>query len=137
MKFQHSMDIAAKPSDIFKLYADVARWPQWDPEVLESSIAGAFATGAVGTIKPKGGPKSEIKFINVKPDSYFAVQCKLPLCLMTFEHELVPHGASTKTTHSVSFTGFLAPLFGRLIGNGIRRTLPATMEGLKHSAESK
>ena len=136
MNFQHSVNIAAKPADIFNLYADVNGWPKWDPEVIESSISGAFMTGAVGMIKPKGGPKSKIEFIEVKPNVAFTARCKLPLCVMTFEHELVSNDSTTTATHRVTFAGFLAPLFGRLIGAGIQRTLPATMAGLKHAAEA-
>jgi hypothetical protein len=137
MQFERTITIAAAPAEIFKLYADVPAWPSWDPEVLEATLAGPFASGAVGTIKPKGGPKSEIRFIDVKPNTSFIAQCKLPLCLMTFEHELSKNGASTSTTHRVKFSGLLAPLFGLLIGGGIKKTLPATMDGLKQAAESQ
>ena len=37
----------------------------------------------------------------------------------------------------VSFTGFLAPIFGRLIGSGIKKGLPNTLNGLKVAVESK
>jgi Polyketide cyclase / dehydrase and lipid transport len=136
MNFQHSVLIDASPADIYTLYADVVRWPIWDSEVQESSISGVFETGATGSLKPKGGPKSKIFFTDVKPNTSFTVQSKLPLCTMTFEHELVPNGLSTTATHRVLFTGLLSPVFGRLIGNGIRRTLPETMRGLKRAAES-
>jgi hypothetical protein len=136
MNFQHSVNIAAKPADIFNLYANVDGWPKWDPEVIESSIDGAFTSGAVGMIKPKGGPKSKIELIEVKPNEAFKIQCKLPLCVMTFGHELVSEGATTTATHRVTFTGLLAPLFGRLIGTGIQKTLPTTMQGLKRAAEA-
>ncbi|MGL6073219.1 MAG: SRPBCC family protein [Fimbriiglobus sp.] len=136
MKFEHTVEIAAQADVIYNLYADVAGWSKWDPEVVESSIQGAFVSGAIGSIKPKGGPKSELKFIQVQPNQSFTVQCKLPLCLMTFEHELTASGSSTKTTHRVRFTGFLSPLFGLLIGKQIKRTLPETMEGLKRAAEA-
>ena len=137
MNFHHSVQISAKPADIFKLYADVNGWPKWDPEVVESSLSGAFTAGAVGEIKPKGGPKSKIEFVEVKPDVAFTARCKLPLCVMTFEHQLVPKGSTTTATHRVVFSGFLAPLFGRIIGTGIQKTLPATMEGLKRAAEAR
>lgn len=136
MNFQDSVNIAAKPADIFSLYANVDGWPNWDPEVIESSINGAFASGTIGMIKPKGGPKSKIELLDVKPNVSFTVRCKLPLCVMTFGHELVPEGSTTTATHRVTFTGLLAPLFGRLIGTGIQRTLPATLAGLKLAAEA-
>jgi hypothetical protein len=137
VNFQHSVLIDALPIDVYTLYMDVVRWPSWDSEVQESSISGVFETGAIGSLKPKGGPKSSIFFIDVKPNTSFTVQSKLPFCTMTFEHELVQRGLSTTATHRVLFTGLLSPVFGRLIGNGIRRTLPKTMRGLKHAAESK
>jgi Polyketide cyclase / dehydrase and lipid transport len=137
MNFQHSVNIAAKPADIFNLYANVDGWPKWDPEVIESSINGTFTPGAIGMIKPKGGPKSKIELIEVKPNVGFTIQCKLPLCVMTFGHELVPEGSTTTATHRVTFTGLLAPLFGRLIGTGIERTLPTSLQGLKQAAEAR
>lgn len=137
MKFEHAISIEASPADIYKLYANVAQWSLWDPEVEASNVVGKFETGASGSLKPKGGPKSKLSFIDVKPNTFFSVQCKLPLCIMTFEHELVPKGPSTTATHRVAFSGLLAPLFGRLIGNGIRRTLPDSMRGLKRAAEAK
>jgi hypothetical protein len=136
MEFQHTLDIEAKPEHIYKLYSDVAGWPKWDSEVEMSSISGAFEKGAEGTLKPKGGPQSKIQFIEVKPGLCFTVQSKLPLCIMTFEHELISKGISTTVIHRVTFTGFLSPLFGRLIGKGIQRTLPETMAGLKRAAEA-
>jgi hypothetical protein len=44
--------------------------------------------------------------------------------------------SGTKATHKVFFEGFLAPLFGRLIGSGMRKTLPHALAGLKKTAEA-
>ena len=56
---------------------------------------------------------------------------------MSFEHVLIPKGKGTEVTHKVVFSGLLSPLFGRLIGNGIKRSLPITMQGLRDAVESK
>jgi hypothetical protein len=45
-------------------------------------------------------------------------------------------GAGTQATHRVIFQGPLAPLFGRLIGSGMRKTLPHALAGLKQAAEA-
>jgi Polyketide cyclase / dehydrase and lipid transport len=137
MKFQHSIEIKASSNDIYQLYKNVGEWSIWDPEVESSNITGEFKTGATGTIKPKGGPQSTLYFTDIKPNISVTTQCKLPLCTMTFDHQLSQHGESTTATHSVSFTGFLAPIFGWLIGKSIQRTLPDSMRGLKDAAESK
>jgi hypothetical protein len=55
---------------------------------------------------------------------------------MRFEHELSPTASGTTTiVHRVSFSGFLSPLFSRVIGSQIRKGLPQTMAGLKRAVE--
>lgn len=135
MQFEKSININAPAEKIFAHYADVANWPKWDTEVVTSSIEGAFVSGAKGVIQPKGAPKSNVLFSEVAANQHFFVDCKLPLCNMRFTHHLSTNGSVTTAKHGVIFTGFLAPFFGRVIGNGIKKTLPTTLNGLKQAAE--
>jgi Polyketide cyclase / dehydrase and lipid transport len=137
MQFEASTQINAPSATIFALYSNLSGWSTWDPDVKTASLAGAFVSGAKGVIVPHGGPKSEIIFTEVVKDKKFIAQCKLPLCIMRFEHELNElKGAGTQATHRVIFQGLLAPLFGRLIGSGMRKTLPNALAGLKKAAEA-
>jgi Polyketide cyclase / dehydrase and lipid transport len=137
MQFEASTQINASSATVFSLYANVPGWPTWDPDVKSASLTGAFVSGARGVIVPHGGPKSEIVFTEVVKGEKFQAQCKLPLCLMRFEHELEEvKGTGTKATHRVIFEGSLAPVFGRLIGSGMRKTLPNALAGLKKAAEA-
>ena len=135
MHFSNSVQIAATSATVYELYSAVSSWPAWDPEVERANIEGPFAVGTIGVLKPKGGPESKIELIEVTPGQSFTVRCKLPLCEMTFSHHLAETASFTTATHSVSFTGPLSPLFGFLIGRGIRTTLPETLGGLKRAAE--
>lgn len=138
MQFEASTQINAPSAAVFSLYANVSEWPTWDPDVKSASLTGAFVSGARGVIAPNGGPKSEIVFTEVVAGKKFTAQCKLPLCVMRFEHELVDQkGSGTQATHRVVFQGLLAPLFGRLIGSGMRKTLPHALAGLKKAAEAR
>jgi hypothetical protein len=135
MQFEEQIVIAASPEKVFALYENVAAWSSWDPDVKTSSIEGSFCSGASGSLKPSSGPKAKIKFTEVMPNRSFTVETKLPLCVMSFEHELtlVPSGTSAK--HRITFQGLLSPFFGRVIGSQIRKGLPNTMQGLKRAAE--
>jgi hypothetical protein len=137
MKIESSILIKASPAAVYALYADVANWTDWDPDVKAASIDGAFADGATGVIVPNGGPKSTMRFSNVVADRSFHVECRLPLCRMRFEHELRGVGHATEATHRVVFEGLLAPLFGRLIGAGMRKTQPHALQSLKKVAEAR
>jgi hypothetical protein len=135
MQFEVCTQIKAPAATVFALYENVPQWPVWDTDVKSASIQGAFVSGAHGVIVPNGGPKSAIVFSEVIRNKSFTADCKLPLCMMRFEHELVEQGDGTRATHRVIFDGLLAPLFGRLIGSGMRKTLPKVMESLKAAAE--
>lgn len=136
MQFEATTQIKAPRARVFSKYSNVSAWPTWDPDVKAASLTGDFVSGAKGVIVPHGGPKSEIVFIEVVADKKFIAQCKLPLCIMRFEHELQDeNGSITRATHRVIFTGLLAPVFGRLIGSGMRKTLPNSLAGLKRAAE--
>ena len=138
MNFENRIIINASSKKVFELYEDVAKWSEWDPDVKSSSIEGKFETGAIGKLKPISGPESKILFSSVITDESFTVSSNLPLCEMSFEHELTSVGNNEiEVTHRVLFTGFLAPIFGRLIGSGIKKGLPHTLKGLKIAAESK
>jgi hypothetical protein len=135
VKFEASTLIQAPAPHIFSIYANVSDWSRWDPDLKSSSIDGAFASGASGVVVPKSGPKSKVLFSQVVPNRSFAVECKLPLCMMRFDHELDAQGQATLATHRVTFEGLLAPIFGRLIGSGMKKTLPSAVAGLKALAE--
>lgn len=136
MDFSHSIRIAAPAEVVFALYADVARWPNWDSEVRAVDLPG-LVPGAVGYLKPRSGPKARIRVTEVTPNRSFTVESALPLFWMQFGHTLSEAGGLTTATHSLRFSGPLAFLFRRLIGAGIHRTLPATLQGLKAAAERR
>jgi Polyketide cyclase / dehydrase and lipid transport len=140
MKFESSTLIDAPASRIFAIYANVADWPRWDPDAKAASIDGPFETGATGVVVPHGGPKSKIIFSRVIRDQGFVVDCRLPLCAMRFDYSLEPQrageGGATRVTHAVSFEGLLSPIFGRLIGSGMKKTMPRALARLKALAES-
>jgi Polyketide cyclase / dehydrase and lipid transport len=136
MQFESIITINASAAKVFAIYADVANWPQWDTDAKSASIQGAFVSGAVGRVVPHGGPASTITFQEVRPNQGFTVTCKLPLCVMRFDYKLLADNEHTTTaTHTVQFEGLLAPLFGRLIGSGMKKSLPKTMQQLKTIAQ--
>lgn len=136
MQFEAQTTIHASAGTVFALYADVANWPSWDPDVKSASVQGPFVSGAVGEVKPHGGPKSVLHFVQVVDNKSVRMECKLPLGKMQFDYELQSLGGATQVTHRTTFSGVLAPLWSRLIGASMKKTLPAALAGLKHRAES-
>jgi hypothetical protein len=134
-QFSEEVTVTSDPERVFALYENVANWKQWDPDVASSSISGPFAAGTTGKLKPTNGPEAKIKIVSVEKNKSFTVQSRLPLCTMTFEHELFPVKGATRVVHRVSFNGPLSFFFGRVVGNQIRKGLPGTLLGLKQAVE--
>lgn len=127
--------INASMERVFSLYADIASWKSWDPEVAEVNLTHGLTQGSTGYLRPKKGPGQKITISEVKEGQSFTASCRLPLCQISFVHELSVQDLMTVATHSVSFSGPLSGIFGKLIGGQIKKTLPATMRGLKQAAE--
>lgn len=142
MQFEASTTINAPAATVFALYANVNGWPLWDPDLKEAHLNGAFVSGAIGEVKPHSGPKSALTFVEVIQGKSVRMQCKLPLGMMHFDYELQAQAgiggaaASTLATHRTTFSGLLAPLWSRLIGSSMKKTLPAALAGLKRVAEA-
>lgn len=135
MQFKEEIIINALPVTIFKKYAEVASWKEWDFDVKESKLSGKFSAGSLGVLVPTKGPKAKFKLTEVTLNKSFTSQTKLPLCLMEFHHTLEGTGDSTKVTHSVIFSGLTSFIFSRLIGQPIKKSLPETLKGLKNICE--
>lgn len=135
MKFEQSINISVEPSNVFVEYQKVSDWAKWDPDTESASIEGDFVVGATGKVKPKGAPESKIQITELTQDRSFTIECNLPLCKMHFIHLMQPIESGTELINQVEFTGLLSPVFGRLIGKSINKSLPDSLKGLKNYIE--
>jgi len=56
---------------------------------------------------------------------------------MYFEHELLPQSSGTEVLHRIIFKGMLGPVFGKLIGNKLKKEQSRTMRALKKKLRIK
>lgn len=134
MVIEEQIEVRVPPQAVMDCYRDVAGWPTWDPDTRAASIAGPFASGATGRLKPAKGFAVPMRFTSVGVH-HFTVESPAPFCTMRFEHELAPLAGGTRVTHRVTFEGPLARLFGHLVGRRVRTGLPVTMRSLKKHLE--
>lgn len=137
MQVEHAITIAARPLTLSGIYADVARWPTWDPDTREASIDGPFAVGTRGRLKPTRGNTVPMLLTQVDAQRGFTVESRIPLFRMCFEHELEPEGDHTRVTHRVRFAGLLSWVLGPMLIRQLNQGLPVTLARLKALAESR
>ena len=139
MRFDHTVKTGAAPGDVWAVWADVPRWPEWDVELESASIEGGrLALGAGGKLRPKRGPTSSFVVSEFKIGEGYAFATRLPLCeLVVRRHLGEDRDGGTTFTHEVSFVGPLSFLFGALLGGRFRAALPGVMENVRRIAESR
>ena len=137
MHVEHSILIQASAERVFKIYENVSAWHTWDPDTKQASLDGPFEVGSRGLLTPNKGNTVPMLVTQVKPNSCFTVESKIPLFRMVFEHEIVPQGNVVKVTHRVTFFGLLKVLVGRMLVNQLNQGLPVTLGNLKKLAESR
>jgi hypothetical protein len=127
------------PGDVWAVWTDVGRWPEWDTELESASVEGGrLALGASGTLEPRSGPASSFVVSEFEAERGYAFTTRLPLCELVVRRRLgEDRDGTTAFTHEVSFRGPLSFLFGFLLGRRFRAALPGVMENVRRTAESR
>jgi len=137
--WQHSetVETHALAENIWELWSNPTTWHAWDGEVKFASVHGNFVQGAKGVMQPVSGPKVAFEPTHVDINDSFTNRAKLPLATLDFSHVYVPssaEGAPARITHRVEIRGLFAPLFGFLIGRGVKKHLRVAMLKLVEKA---
>jgi hypothetical protein len=136
MKFSHTLKTAATPERIWAIWIDVENWSQWDTELIDAELDGAFVLGAIGRLKPKTGRVSKFEISQFNPGKSYTFTLGLPLCSLQIHRYLSDRVDGTYFTHEVSFQGLLGWLFGLLLGRKFQSVLPSVMANVARIAES-
>lgn len=137
--WKHSEEVrtVASASEIWELWKQAPEWPRWDRELAWVRVNGDFVNGTTGILKPVAGPEMNFTLDKVIINKSFINVAKLPLTKLVFGHEYLPPvrpGDIAKIKHTVTMTGLLAPVFGRVIGARIRLHLREAMLELSRLA---
>jgi len=134
---RETVETAATAEAIWTLWSNPATWNTWDDEAKSASIHGDFIQGSKGVMQPASGPKVAFELSHVEINQAFTNRAKLPLATLDFSHSYHPSltaDAPAQLTHGVEIRGLLAPLFGFLIGRGVKKHLRTAMLKLAEKA---
>lgn len=122
----------AAPAAVWQIWSDVEKWPTWDADLKTSKLLrGAFRDQATVVMKPKSGPQIQATITDYALNEKFTSSSSLPLTSISFKHMIEPlDGGRVKIIHRVEFEGWFSGLFYCLLGSGIRKGLPISLNNL-------
>ena len=68
---EQSIETTASPEAIWRLWSDVAGWPEWNADIEHIEISGPFTTGSTISLTPVGQDPVELRIAEaVEPDLF-------------------------------------------------------------------
>ncbi len=113
---EEAIETSASPARVWEIFADVARWKDWNAGIETIQIHGPFAVGTTFTMQPRGQDAINSTLIEVKPDAGFTDETVVDDTRVTVSHKLVPlPSGNTKIIYSTEIIGPGAAEFGPMV----------------------
>jgi hypothetical protein len=74
---EHSIATTASPEAIWRLWSEVATWPDWNGDIARIEISGPFAVGSTISVTPIGEDTVELRIADVSEPDLFVDEAGL------------------------------------------------------------
>ncbi len=122
---------------VWALWSDVNHWHEWDKDIEWARMSDAFAAGARFELKPKGGPRVNIRFTRAEPFRGYTDLTQFPLARMHGIHDMEETGDGLKLTITIRVEGPLSWLWKKLVAQGIAADMPGQLDSLAAFARAR
>ena len=132
-----SLETTASPADVWRVWSDVNRWPEWNPDMNQSRIDGPLKLGATGMINTKSGGRHDVVVTHYEDGRSFELESTaLPGTKMAIRATVTPSSGGSRITQDFEPRGLLAPIVGPMMSGTILKTFNSVLGGLKQKVEA-
>jgi uncharacterized protein YndB with AHSA1/START domain len=135
-EFECEATFEAEPDAVWKVWTDVARWPEWDVSKEMARLDGPFEPGVSGWAKQRGNLGGSFTITEVEAGRRWVTECPMPLGKVVFDHSLEPLDAGrVRVIKRVEVQGGFGPLL-RLLAPKMRREITESLTALERQVSS-
>jgi len=133
---EHSVDTSAAPEQIWRLWADVAGWPEWNGDIEQIELVGAFAAGGTILMTPIGDESIELRITTAVEPELFVDEADVGEIVVRTIHQVERIDRDrARVRYRMEITGPSADTLGPQIGPEISADFPRVLAGLLARAE--
>lgn len=130
-EYEHGIETEATSDAIWRLWADVEHWGDWNAEIEKIEISGPFAAGGRITMTPPGDDPIVLRIAEAVEGELFVDEARFGDLLLRTTHRIdrIDQGHN-RVVYRMEITGAGADEAGPQIGPGITADWPDTMASL-------
>lgn len=128
---EHSIETSASLEAIWRLWADVDGWPEWNSDIERIELEGPFAAGSRIVMTPSGRGPVELRIAELVEPNLFVDEADLGEVVVRTTHSVQPlEGGGTRVTYHMEITGPAAGTLGPRLGPEISGDFPQVLSAL-------
>jgi len=134
---EHSIETSALPEQLWRLWADVDSWPEWNGDIERINLDGPFAVGGRILMTPIGQETVELTIAEALEPLVFVDEADLGDVVIRTTHRVDRVGNErSRVTYRMEITGAAADTVGPQLGPAISADFPETLAALVARAEA-
>jgi uncharacterized protein YndB with AHSA1/START domain len=133
---EQSIETKASPEAIWRLWSDVAGWPEWNADIEHIEISGPFAAGSTISMTPVGQEPVELRIAEAVEPDLFVDQADLGEVVVRTVHRVERIGGGrSQVIYRMEISGPAADAVGPELGSQISGDFPEVLSALVECAE--
>jgi hypothetical protein len=135
-EYEYAAETTASAEAIWRLWADVETWGDWNPDIEAIELQGPFAEGSVIAMTPGGQDTVRLRIAAVRENELFVDEAEIGGATIRTTHRLAQLGdGRVRVAYRTEITGPGAHELGPELGPAITSDFPDTIASLVARAE--
>ena len=135
-EYEYSLETSADRGALWRHWADMAAWPQWNDGIETIDVDGPFAVGTTFIMTPPGDEPIRMRLVEIEPGTSFTDEMDAGDFVVRTEHRLEPTADGlTRIVYRTQITGEAAGHVGPELGPQITADFPEVVAALAGRAE--
>jgi Polyketide cyclase / dehydrase and lipid transport len=133
---EYGAETSAEPAQIWRLWADVAGWPEWNGGIEQIELIGPFAAGGKIVMTPPGDEPIELRITEASEPEVFVDEADMGEIVIRTIHRVERIDSDRAVvTYRMEISGPSAQTLGPRLGTEISADFPLVLAELVSRAE--